>query len=77
MSQQAKYITNLERALEGLLECFYQHGNEPITISAYIDERDAEALLSIDCKVTSEALDAIAYANEILYGDDALMEDEI
>lgn len=77
MSQQAKYITNLERALEGLLECFYQHGNEPITIAAYTDVMNMDKTIPIDCKVTEETLDAIAYANEVMYGDEGLMEDEI
>lgn len=72
MSQQAKYITNLERALEGLIECFEESGDK-LSIEVF----DTEGVTNGLWDVSIEAQDAWKFAVETMYGAEALMEDEI
>ena len=71
MSQQARYITDLERALEGLLDCFDGGPTE-----LYTTVENDEGVL-VEAKVGPELFDAYDFAVKVMYGDEALMEDEI
>ena len=68
MSQQAKYITDLERAVEGFLDSFDASVNGKITMTT------SDGLV---VEPEAGAIEAYDFAMQVMYGEEALLEDEL